>query len=588
MVAILIVCLLVGVLTFYQVFTQGFFSALIMAVLSIVSALLAMNYYAILAPKLHDWGLGGFGPRGICLIAIFAILLLTLRLIADRLIPGNMSFALLVDRIGAAVFGLISSMIVVGVLALGFQLLPVSAKLLAFDRCPELNDPTQDRNLFPNVDGFVIGFTKMASNYCFAGKNKFNQYHPDFLRELYCGRLALDPASRREAPAGAITVKNAYLVRNQFPSQINDINTGRELLEDKGAFIVVNLAITTGTGDKPNTGAADVDGVTRFAYGNVRLFGFDASDQRAPGVSSYPLGVLMPGEQAIQTHSLAEGMIMTESTGQVSLLFDWPTKMSQSPPLFLEFKNSARVKIPRLSTLESTQRDVAKSFKAHKTKLYAPLKHVAGGRAPFYTKEIRIIVDPDDQVLMKKLRFPSNEQIAMAQAEGLLSGSPEEVKVIGGQTYHAHFTYSPPDDLDSIVMNTYPRLHVPDGYALVALTIRGRGRGQRMPNVLPYLWDTRGRLYPYVGYVITGNDYTELAYSVYDDQKNIYALSRPIAKAFPGKMLNRDKAFRYMAILYLIPREQQPIGIIGARRAQQGYQWRLGDDVDLVFVHALR
>ena len=73
--------------------------------------------------------------------------------------------------------GLVSSLVVVGMIALGFQMLPISAKFITFDRCPELNDSSEDRNLFPNVDGFVVGLMNVASNSCFAGENKPKSYN---------------------------------------------------------------------------------------------------------------------------------------------------------------------------------------------------------------------------------------------------------------------------------------------------------------------------------------------------------------------------------------------------------------------------
>ena len=61
MIAILILCVVVGGLVYYQVFTQGLFSTLIMAVLSLVSAVIALNYYEPLATLLNDLGLANFG-----------------------------------------------------------------------------------------------------------------------------------------------------------------------------------------------------------------------------------------------------------------------------------------------------------------------------------------------------------------------------------------------------------------------------------------------------------------------------------------------------------------------------------------------
>ncbi|MCK4629217.1 MAG: hypothetical protein KAT56_09445, partial [Sedimentisphaerales bacterium] len=54
MIAILIFTVITGILIFYQVFTQGLFSNIIMAVLSLVAAITALNYYEPLAALLND------------------------------------------------------------------------------------------------------------------------------------------------------------------------------------------------------------------------------------------------------------------------------------------------------------------------------------------------------------------------------------------------------------------------------------------------------------------------------------------------------------------------------------------------------
>jgi len=154
--ASVILCILVVVLTFYQIFTQGLFSSFIMAGLCMISALLALNFYEPLAGTLGRFGIGSFGPQTICLMGLFFLSLLAMRELTDRLIRGNMNFSLFIDRIGAAVFGLISSMIVAGMIALGFQHLSISAEILGFNRCPDLGNAKEDKGLFPGADSLFL------------------------------------------------------------------------------------------------------------------------------------------------------------------------------------------------------------------------------------------------------------------------------------------------------------------------------------------------------------------------------------------------------------------------------------------------
>ena len=590
MLASLIVCVLVGVLTFYQVFKQGAFSALIMAVLSIVSAVLALNYYAVLSPYLYKWGVGGFGPNGICLMVIFAFCLLVLRLIADSVVSGNMNLALPIDRAGAAIFGFISSLIVVGIIALGFQLLPVSTGIVGFNRCPELNDPSEDRSLFPNADGFVVGLMATASKYCFAGKNKFAHYHPDFLRELYCGRLALDPASRREAAPDAVRLKKAYLVRNQSPDDMRDFDTGEPVPSGKGGLVAVRLSIDSSASSKGAAPAADVDGVTRFAFGNIRLFGFNPMDKRAPGISSYPVGVLMPGEEAVDMRALDEGVVMAKKSNDVNLLFNWPAQLKDAPPLALEFKGSGRVQMPTLGVLEEAQRDVSDMFAGYQTALTARMIYTGEGRAAMSCSDMTMVGQTTVNYAVQ-VGFPGIELVEWAKEQGLLQEDESVPADVGSDGIRrAHWSLSTTKEADNI-MQTHVGLYVPPGYVLVGMTVRASDVS-RLDTALPRLFDSRSRRdYPPVGVAIRGSSATgasiEVAYSVYKDDTTIYGGGEQVRRAFPKRRLDTSSRSREFTVLYLIAQEKQPIGIMGARQVRQGHQWRFDKGIDVLPIKAL-
>ena len=92
--------LLLG-LAFYQV-VQGMFSAIIMAILSVLCAAVALNFYEPLA-------------------GVF-----------NRSIRGNVVMGMGANRIGGAVFGLISSFALIGVLMIVLQLLPLPGTILTY------------------------------------------------------------------------------------------------------------------------------------------------------------------------------------------------------------------------------------------------------------------------------------------------------------------------------------------------------------------------------------------------------------------------------------------------------------------------
>lgn len=364
MLAMVLACILIGVLTYYQIFKQGLFSAMIMAVLSLVAALIALNYFEQLGNVLTGWGLARFSPQAISLLTIFAISLLAMRLITDRLISGNMNFALIIDRVGAGFFGFISSIVVAGILTLGFQLLPGSPELLMYDRYE--NDHAKyvkESGLFPYADAFVTSLMAKAGNNAFAGPKSFQQTHPEFLRELYLNRITLDPGSRQEAGKNAIELNIAKIIGQRIgkieykfsgtgkKKKLVAKPAGQHIATAKNTLLLVNIRIQKGRGTKDDPGTQDVDGKCRYMMGSFRLVGF-TDEQRNAGIARYPIGVLhISGvKKALELKSLNKGALFSDRSSDVALIFEWPhkkgdPKVLDPKPLFLEFKRSARADI---------------------------------------------------------------------------------------------------------------------------------------------------------------------------------------------------------------------------------------------------
>ena len=158
MLAVLLSCIAVVLITYLQVFKQGLFSAMIHAGLAIVAALIALNWFEPLAAVLTGIGLASLGPQTIALMALFILSLLILRELADRLIRGNMNFPLLVDRLGATFFALVGSLVAVGIALIGLQMLPIQPKFLWFDRFADDNegDPPDLRQGYARRQGAVL------------------------------------------------------------------------------------------------------------------------------------------------------------------------------------------------------------------------------------------------------------------------------------------------------------------------------------------------------------------------------------------------------------------------------------------------
>lgn len=243
--------ILILTVTFYQGL-QGVFSALINCVLTILAAVLAFGFYE----DLYQMQLATYQPdhgRAIALIGIFVVTLLILRTAVDQLIKGNLHFPIYLDRAGGGVIGIITAMVIIGMLAIGFQMLPFGSSFLGFSRF-SLYDRTSNKevlnavkvggpgkgmdddyknalfrsevewntlktsrhNLWLNPDGFTVALVSYLSEFALQGRNGFADLNPDFLDYLHHMRDGLARESLAAIGPDAIRVKEyKYLRENQ-------------------------------------------------------------------------------------------------------------------------------------------------------------------------------------------------------------------------------------------------------------------------------------------------------------------------------------------------------------------------------------
>ena len=577
MLAILIIFAIVGGIAFYLVFTQGLFSSLIMSVLSLVAALIAFNYYEPLGNKLNGIGLASYGSEAISLMALFLLSLLVMRLAFDRFIKGNMKFPLLVDRVASAIFGLIAGMVIAGIVAIGFQLLPTPAKLLGFDRFPEVSDRNLNErsNLFPSADGFVSAVVGHASKHGFAGAATYSQYHPDFLAELYLNRLTLDPYSRRSAAADCLKVDTAWLVQQD---NVLDCRRNEQMTPDIGEiFIAVRLQINAGSGSKDDPGAADADGKIRFTLGNIRLLGFEQEDPYAKGLSRYPLGILKPGFQVVDGMGFDRGREL-EISRAVDLLFSWPENYKKNKPLFVELKGSAHARMPSISRLEDEKEPEIKLwFDASRNITQADFEVPAENKVSYLCKSLSIITQGQGD--LKLPRIGKEDKVREDQNYTELGPS---TKFQNNRYEHTHFRVQ--TNIRMQIQTPPHDLFVPRGFHLLCLRIDGQRKSLNTSFVLPTLLDTQlNEIFP-VGMKAEGNTNTELAYSVnaigatdldqaYPNYKNIW-------------IVKNKEVLKEIMFFYLVPRQTPNMGIIGCRTRSRstdpGHIWNFSANVDTV------
>src|SRR5687767_2266297 len=132
MILAIILIIFVGAIAFFH-YTQGFFSATISAALAVFSAVLAFSYHETVVESL----LGGrFADQahGMALAVMFATIYIVLRVAFDKMIPGNVRFPVLVDKIGGGVMGLIAGVFAAGILAIVAQYLPMAPAVAGYSK----------------------------------------------------------------------------------------------------------------------------------------------------------------------------------------------------------------------------------------------------------------------------------------------------------------------------------------------------------------------------------------------------------------------------------------------------------------------
>ena len=193
---------------------QGLFSAVIMTTLTILCAALAMGtfenlYFGFLIDRMPQHG------EAVAMMSIFVLSLLVLRTLFDNLVKGNMVFPVWVDRIAGGALGLVTGLIIVGMLQLTFQLLPFDETFLGFNRFPPqtktrnkvVDDEKELKRIKPedlvwqrasllwSPDEFVVGVVERLSGGALSGRTRFEGVHPDFTAEVQNSRCAVQRES---------------------------------------------------------------------------------------------------------------------------------------------------------------------------------------------------------------------------------------------------------------------------------------------------------------------------------------------------------------------------------------------------------
>src|SRR5687768_12573703 len=118
-----IVILLLVLLVAYFHYMQGLLNGVISAVCAVIAAALALGFHENVIAMVAQGKLAD-QTHALVLVGMFAAIYLILRVIFDKLVPGQIRFPAIVDKIGGAITGLIAGVFAIGILAIAAQTLP--------------------------------------------------------------------------------------------------------------------------------------------------------------------------------------------------------------------------------------------------------------------------------------------------------------------------------------------------------------------------------------------------------------------------------------------------------------------------------
>jgi hypothetical protein len=124
---LVIVLLILGMT--WALMSEGLWGAALMFFNVLFAGILAFNFYEPLAALLDSTGIGWGFSDTLCLLGIFLVALVILRLTTETLAPAMVRFPTPIYHIGRIFFGLAGSVVTIAILLLGFETAPVHQKV---------------------------------------------------------------------------------------------------------------------------------------------------------------------------------------------------------------------------------------------------------------------------------------------------------------------------------------------------------------------------------------------------------------------------------------------------------------------------
>lgn len=342
----IVVILLVIAIVFVH-YLQGFFSATLSAILTILAAVLAFSWHESIAENflLKNATLPNAADAAV-LVALFALIYIILRTIFDKAIPGNIQLPAALEKTGGAVMGLVAAAFSVGIIVIAAQEMGFNASIGGYTRFKTVaqrgasiskrNDKREDSNVidelqsnklggfdsndrqmvYPPVDDIVMAtLTHLSDGGSLSGSQPISDFHPAFLAEMYGQRAGIQAngmivALARTGLGPPVGFDSLYSVPSidtvdYLPDSVRDkifhgklkgtlapgvmYGDGQRVGKDT-VLLVARIVF--------NRSSSEVDHFVRFSPGSVRLVGMqkDQDTGQEAMADYYPWGVVQNGK----------------------------------------------------------------------------------------------------------------------------------------------------------------------------------------------------------------------------------------------------------------------------------------------------
>ncbi len=290
MITNLFVVLFILLMAYWWGSVQGFFSAFIHLIMTVLAGTLAFALWEPLTVGLlmgiiptYSWGVG--------LLAPFGIFLLILRVTGDKLVKANLQFSQLVNTLSGGACGLLAGMLTAGMIVIGVGFLPIDSDAWGYQPLVvEPNGQVADNpsgDLWIPVDQYAATFFSKLSGGSFYTRSPLRLYQPDLATQAALFRLRYDPNASVVASPDAVTAPNQYSLPLPVP-EIPDV-----IMEGLGsqARVPRTKIVVVETVWKMRAGTYDGDNTLRVPPTQVRLLAIERTPGRTTAQLHAPVGV---------------------------------------------------------------------------------------------------------------------------------------------------------------------------------------------------------------------------------------------------------------------------------------------------------